>query len=355
MLKISPTRIKLNQESLNWLKKKEIEVPENAYAVEHVFIPKFTEYTEMFTFKDKQNLRLTQQKNHINKKTKEKEIQIREYDYTKRFDGYGKISEIRQKKISSSGEEKDTTWRFYHAKDNSPARFSRKNEHTEVNNYLQADGVYTDKNGLKIRPISTAEYYDKKQNFDDKHFVSSPWTLKQSITTKDKCGTDSVQECTVVGIYGDKGLSLNHLNPNNIANADFRYIEWELLEQLEQQGKNAKAFVIGACEEDYFSNRQFEKIIDLLATENVPFSSYKTGDKVLYGPFKNSTIVRMHDAKNYRYGGASRFEWQSGQHIIYENGEIQLANPVIDAELKKGNTNPKDLVKKSFSNIKTFA
>ena len=353
MLKISPTRIRLNQDSLKWLKQKKVEVPENAYAVEHILIPKFKEYTEMFTFKDRQDLRLTQQKNHVNKITKEKEIQLREYDYIKRFDDYKKIEEIRQKTISPSGEEKKEIWRFYHPKDNSTVRFSRNDGQKEVNNYIHSDGVYTDKNGLKIRPISTAEYYNKRQDLDDKHFVNAPWTLKESITTKDKCGTDSVQECTVVGIYGDKGLSLNHLNPNNKANEDFRYIEWELLEQLEQQGKNAKAFVIGSCEEDYYSNRQFENIIDLFATEKVPFSSYKTGDKVLYGPFKRDTRIGSADAKKFRYGGATPIEWQSGQHIIYENGEIQLANPVIDAELKKGNTNPKELVKKSFTKINT--
>ena len=352
MFKISPIKIKLDQESIQWLRKKQVKIPDNADTLEHVLVPKFTEYTEIYTFKDRNNLRLTQQKNHINKKTGEKEIQIREYDYTKRFDGYGKIERIQQKTISPTGKENNETWQFYHAKDGSPVRFSHQNEQKEVDNYLKSDGVYTDKNGLKIRPISTAEYYNKSHDLDDKHFIDSPWTLKESITTKDKCGTDSVQECTVVGIYGDKGLSLNHLNPNNKANEDFRYIEFELMNQLEQQGKNAKAFVIGSCEEDFLSNRQFENIIDLFATEKVPFSSYKTGDKILYGPFKISTRVKSNDAKKFKYGKATPFEWQSGQHLIYENGEIQLANPVIDSELKKGNTDPKDLIKKSFSKIK---
>ena len=239
----------------------------------------------------------------------------------------------------------DTGWTF---------NSSHQDEQKEVNNYLKSDGVYTDRNGLKIRPISTAEYYNKSQQLDDKHYIDSPWTLKESITTKDKCGTDSVQECTVVGIYGENGLSLNHLNPNNKANEDFRYIEYALLTQLDQHGKNAKAFILGSCEEDYYSNRQFENIIDLFATEKIPFSSYKTGDKVLYGPFKSSTKIKSDDVKKYKYGGATAFEWQTGQHMIYENGEIQLANPVIDAELKKGNTDPKDLVRKSFSKIRIY-
>ena len=122
------------------------------------------------------------------------------------------------------------------------------------------------------------------------------------------------------------------------------------MEQLEQQGKNAKAFVIGACEEDFNSNKQFENIIDLFATEHVPFSKYKTGDNILYGPFRFYTIEKS-SQKQQKLGTASPFEWQSGQHIIYENGEIQLANSIIDTELKKGNTDPKKLVKMSFSQV----
>ncbi|MCR5265496.1 MAG: hypothetical protein K6E29_02750 [Cyanobacteria bacterium RUI128] len=352
MVTISKTVMRLDKNTLTWLKRKKVEVPENADTVEHILVPKFTEYTEMFTFKDGEHLRLTQQKNHVNKKTKETEVQIREYDYINRNYRECKLAEVRQTTISPSGEENKQVWRFYHPKDESQVRFSHKGNGVSRNNYIEADGVYTDKNGLKIRPISTAEYYDKRQDLDEKHFVDAPWTLKQSITTKERCGTDSVQECTVVGIYGDKGVSLNHLNPNHKANEDFRYIEWDLLDQLEQQGKNAKAFVIGSCEEDWRSDRQFEKIIDLFATEHVPFSKYKTGDRVLYGPFKRSAAKGMEGAKKFKYGTATRFEWQPGQHLIYDNGEIQLANSVIDAELKKGNTNPKDLVRKSFSVVR---
>lgn len=352
MVSIAQNTLRLNKETLTWLKRKKVEVPENADFVEHILVPKFNEYTEMFTFIDSENLRLTQLKNHVNKKTKEKSVQIREYDYTNRNYRESKLAEVRQTTISPSGEENKQVWRFYHPKDYSTVRFSHTGNGVSRNNYLEADGVYTDKNGLKIRPISTAEYFDKKRSLDEQHYVGPPWTLKQSITTKDRCGTDAVQECTVVGIYGDKGVSLNHFNPNHKANEDFRYIEWELMEQLEQQGRNAKAFVIGSCEEDWRSNRQFENVIDLFATEHVPFSQYKTGDKVLYGPFKRSAAMGADDAKKFKHGTATYFEWQSGQHMIYDNGEIQLANSVIDAELKKGNTNPKDLVKKSFSVMK---
>ena len=192
-------RIRINTTTINWLKRKGIEIPEEARTVDHIHIPKLNEYTELFTFKDNENLRISQLKKHVNKKTKEKTVQIREYDYIRRTFNKSKISEIKQKTISPNGKENNEIWRFYYAKDYTPVRFSHKDKGINginKDNYLRADGVYTDKNGLKIRPISTAEYCDKIRDLDEEHFVSAPWTLKQSITTKDRCGTDSVQECT---------------------------------------------------------------------------------------------------------------------------------------------------------------
>ncbi len=350
MISIAQCRYKINPESVSWLKQKGVEIPENAVSLDYVLVPKCMDYTESFTFKDKLNLRLKQQKNKVNKETNEKDIQIREYDYTKRFTGKEKITEIRQKNINPQGAETIETWRFYHPKDSSTVRFSHKSGDLNKNNYLEADGFITDNNGLKIRPISTAEYVDKRRDISDNNFIDSPWTLKQAITTNEKCATDSIQECTVVGIYGDKGISLNHLNPHHPANSKFNVIENKLTEELEQQGKNAKAFVIGASNEDYVSSRQFNNIIDFLATRGVKYSRFKTGDKVL-GEFNNATERHIFNSRKFKNGTASPYEWQPGHHIIYDSGEVQIANPVIDAELKKGKTDPEYLIKKSFDRI----
>lgn len=369
MVSIAKTRIMINAESRAWLKHKGVDVPDKALSVEHILVPELSKYTEQFTFKDGFNLRLQQQVNRVDKTNNKKTVQIREYDYIKRFYGKEKISEIRQKTIDNNGVEDFDTWRFYYPKDNSPVRFSHKEKYrvkniksfgeddayttksSEVNNYLRSDGYITDRNGLKIRPISLAEYVDKRKDIDDKHFIDCPWTLRQSITTKDKCATDSIQECTVVGIYGDKGISLNHLNPNNPVNKNFYKLEDALLTQLEQQGKNAKAFVIGSCESDHDSNKQFAWITDILTVNKISYSKFKTGDKVLYGQFQDNTSIKSSHSKKYKYGTATPFEWQSGQHIIYNNGELQIANTVIDSELKKGHTDPENLIKKSFSKI----
>ncbi len=351
MVSIRNTTCKIVDRSISLLKIREVSVPEGAVSFDYVFVPESTKYTELFTFKDANNLRLVQQKNKVDRFTKEKEVQKRVYEYTKRDSSKSKITDINQTTISPNGEEKHETWRFYYPKDKSTARFSRKSEEKNVDNYLHSDGVIVDKNGLKIRPISTAEYVDKRKDIDDNHFVDSPWTMKQTITTKERCATDSVQECTVVGIYGDKGLTLNHLNPHRPENRNFNKIEKALLDQLEQQGKNAKAFVLGSCESDFESDKQYLNIIDLLATRGVKYSRFKTGDSVLYGPMHFDTKITSENSKKYKFGTASPYEWELGQHIIYDNGELQIANVVIDSELKKGNTDPESLIKKSFYRI----
>lgn len=351
MVSIRNTTCKIVDRSISLLKIRGVSVPEGAVGFDYVFVPESTKYTELFTFKDANNLRLVQQKNKVDRFTKEKEVQKRVYEYTKRDSSKSKITDINQTTISPNGEEKHETWRFYYPKDKSTVRFSRKSEEKNVDNYLHSDGVIVDKNGLKIRPISTAEYVDKRKDIDDNHFVDSPWTMKQTITTKERCATDSVQECTVVGIYGDKGLTLNHLNPHRPENRNFDKIEKALLDQLEQQGKNAKAFVLGSCESDFESDKQYLNIIDLLATRGVKYSRFKTGDSVLYGPMHFDTKITSENSKKYKFGTASPYEWELGQHIIYDNGELQIANVVIDSELKKGNTDPESLIKKSFYRI----
>lgn len=351
MVSIRNTTCKIVDRSRSLLKIREVSVPEGAVSFDYVSVPESTKYTEIFTFKDANNLRLVQQKNKVDRLTKEKEVQKRVYEYTKRDNSKSKITDINQTTISPNGEEKHETWRFYYPKDKSTVRFSRKSEEKNVDNYLHSDGVIVDKNGLNIRPISTAEYVDKRKDIDDNHFVDSPWTMKQTITTKERCATDSVQECTVVGIYGDKGLTLNHLNPHRPENRNFNKIEKALLDQLEQQGKNAKAFVLGSCESDFESDKQYLNIIDLLATRGVKYSRFKTGDSVLYGPMHFDTKITSENSKKYKFGTASPYEWELGQHIIYDNGELQIANVVIDSELKKGNTDPESLIKKSFYRI----
>lgn len=345
-------RIKITEKVAGKLKAKGVTVPENASHYDYIMVRKPEVNVDLYTFKDKNDFRLEQLKVKTNNETKKEEVQLRTYTYDKGWSGKGKISGVNQILTDSqTGKSKETDWIFYRSKDGGTVRFSRKSGEEQVDNYLRADGYITDKNGLKIRPISLAEFVDKKREVG-KNFIDAPWTLKESITTKDKCATDAIQECTVVGIYGDKGLSLNHLNPSNEKNENFIEIEKAILDQIELQGKNAKAFVIGSCESDYNSNMQYLNIIDLLAVKGVPHSRLKTGDKVLYGPMKENSRWKMKHSEMYKNGGASPYEWQAGHHIIYDNGELKITNSVIDEELKKGNTDPEQLIKKSFSVVK---
>lgn len=282
--------------------------------------------------------------------TNKKETQARFYHYLGEKGANRKLKEINQYKFNSDNECVGATdWRFYHPK-RGEIRFSMKSGNERKNNFLQADGVRVDSNGFAFRPISIAEYLDIKRDMGRKHFVSDPWTLNESITSE-YGATDSIQECAVVGIVGDKGISLNHLNPNNIKNKNTRRIENCLAEQLEQQGKNAKAFLIGACDDDRASKLQFDMLDDFFAVRKIPHTKYKTGDKVLYTDFDLLSKIKTNDAKRIKYGDVTPFYYSSGQHVVYRDGEVKLTNLVIDSELEQGNINPDDLIRKSFQRI----
>ena len=84
MVSIRNTTCKIVDRSISLLKIREVSVPEGAVSFDYVFVPESTKYTELFTFKDANNLRLVQQKNKVDRFTKEKEVQKRVYEYTKR-------------------------------------------------------------------------------------------------------------------------------------------------------------------------------------------------------------------------------------------------------------------------------
>ena len=218
MIKIKPKTV-LNEVQINALRARGIEVPHGAksYHFVHVNNPKDT--VQLYTFKDEGNHYLSQIKEKISAATQEIETQVRNYEYESGPKGIGKLSAVHQRVYNSEGiEQARTDWRFYHPNEKRVVRFARKGTGGDKNNYLQADGYITDSNGLRIRPISTAEYVNEMKDLEKSQIVNYPWTPKESITTTKKCATDSVQECTVVGIYGEKGLSLNHFNPNNPEN-----------------------------------------------------------------------------------------------------------------------------------------
>ncbi len=280
-------------------------------------------------------------------KTNQKETQARFYHYLGEKGVARKLKEINQYKFSADNKcIGSANWRFYHPKSGN-IRFSMDEGGVRRNNFLQADQAITDANGITVRPISIAEYLDIKRRMGYKHFVDEPWTAKESITSE-YGATDCIQECTAVGVVGEKGLSLNHFNPNNPINRLQSNIEPALTKQLAQQGEKAKVFLIGSCERDYASNAQFTLLDDFFAVRKIPHSKYKTGDKILYWDFEPLTKIKSSESKKIKYGEVTPFYYQSGHHLAYENGVIKLTNVVIDRELEKGNIDAQKLLDKSF-------
>ena len=108
MVCISQKGLKVSQALIEQLKVKGIDVPEKAYRYDHVYMPKFKDLTEIYTFKDGHDLRMRQYKRKVDKKTFEVETQIRDYEYTKRFYGKGKLTGVDQKTITPDGKESKT-------------------------------------------------------------------------------------------------------------------------------------------------------------------------------------------------------------------------------------------------------
>lgn len=346
MFRVNPT-IKLTKPKIEQLKELGFNTPKKAVSYDYDFFMEDGKGIEICTFFNGDDLPIKRLKVASSIAEDKKEVQARFYHYLGEKGEKRKLKEINQYHFNSNNEcTGATNWRFYHTK-KGEIRFSMESGETKKNNFLQSDGAITDKNGFKIRPISIAEYLDIKHKMGRKHFVDEPWTPKESITSKYGV-TDSVQECTLVGIVGEKGISLNHFNPNNAANQKTDILENTLTKQLVQQGKNAKAILIGSCEQDRASNAQFELLDDYFAVRNIPHSKYKTGDNVLYSDFGPVTKIKLNDSKKIKYGEVTPFYYQSGQHFAYENGEIKLTNVVIDDELSKGNTDSKTLIHKSF-------
>ncbi len=340
--------LSLAGETIADLKQAKINIPKNAQSVDVVQTANGTKYTSIYTFRNCDNYLMKRLKIDKDIQSGEEKLQARFYEY---IDGVGenrKLSKVTKLNFGSDNKCKDAEfWDFYHPYYSDTVLFSRRSNSGVANNFPKTSDYIEDINGIKLRPISTAEYLETKQRMGRKHFVSAPWTIDESITS-DVAVTDRIKECTVIGIIGEKGISLNHLNPNNKKNYDLAPIIETLKEQISKQGKDVKAFLLGSVEADERSNKQFWELKNALEQARIPISTYKTGDMVI----KNIRAFLppiMEFGKMVRNGRATPFSFVSGQHIICDGNEIKIANMVIDKELASGNRNAFDMLRKSFS------
>ena len=339
--------IRLTENNIRALHSKGIRIPNRAVNYDYMHGTKKGETFDICIFKGEDKLPVKRLKTTVDDKTQEKKVQARFYHYLGSSDIKGKLSEINQYEFNSKNEcINAVNWRFYHPK-KGKVRYSMNINGEKKHNFIQANGTYTDKQGFTVRPISIAEYLDIKRDIGRKKYIDEPWTCRESITS-DEAVTDAIQECTAVGIVGRKGISLNHLNPNNPRNRVTRFVNKTLSSQIEEQGEDAKAFLIGSCE-DYESRIQFKELDDFFTTRNIKHSKYKTGSPVLYLSLDELSMVSYKDRNKLKLGEVTPFYYQSGQHIAYKDNEIKLSNLIIDKEMDSGNLNPSELIKKSFT------
>lgn len=353
MYSVTRHNIKVTKESKIILNKIGIRTPHNAKMCEYLGVQGDKTDVAMYTFKDSDSKLIKRLKCSTDVQTNEKTVEARFYKYLGVWKKKRKLAEVSSYTFNASNEcTGSKTWHFYHPEEKGSVYFSRSTQQGRTDNFIKTNDSFVDSNGLRFKPISTAEFLERKRTLGRKKFVDAPWTIEQSITGNNVV-TDSVQECTVFGVVGKKGVSLDHFNPNNPKNYDINKLENFMKDQIKEQGADAKAFVIGSCERDVRSNEQFNAIIDFLAVNKVPFSYYKTGDKILYTDFYRAKASTGTIAGKQLKEGTVTPEYNNvGQNIIYNgNNEILINNLIIDKELRRGNFDAKSLIRKSFSKI----
>lgn len=343
--------IRLLDETANLLTKSGIRAPKKAMSYDIVKLNNGLSDIDIYSFRDSSDKVIKRLKVNTNPSTGTREVQVRYYEYLGQKGNTRKLNKVSQHNFNSNNEcVGGKNWDFYYPSENAPVLFSRNTPTERVNNFIKTNDYIIDGNGFKIKPISIGEYLDTKKALGRRNIVDDPWTTKQSITRDNAIATDSIKECTVVGIAGDKGLSLNHFNPNNSDNYDIDQIIKTLKGQISQQGKKSKAFIMGSGENDAKSNQQFHALKNFLEQERIPFSSYKTGDKV-FDDIRAKCPNSLDLMQIYKKGLSSPFYFAPGQHIICDGNEIKITNAIIDSELRQGNTCARDLINKSFSQL----
>ena len=340
---------------INQLNKRNIHIPQKAVKGTNFCIESDEKAVEVYSFYNKKNELIKRVKQVEDFYTREKTYQVRYYSYAP-LNGKKRLTEVNQ---YTFGSDKKCTggehWHFYYPKFEKKVRYAKSGSDGKKDNFIKTNNFVVSNNHIEIKPISIAEYLERKRELGPKKFIGYPWTPKESITSDSAC-TDSIEECTAVGIIGKRGISLNHFSPANEENKEFCTIEKKLSDELDEQGKDPKVFMIGSCEADEGSNDQFNAIDEFFTKRNIPHSKYKTGNKVLYG-----TMQSLTNLNNYNIMAAlgfhshnkfhSKFYNTRGQHIIYQDGKLLITNPIIDRELINGNTSAQNLINKSFGYI----
>ena len=348
--------IKLNTEGMSRLGSNGIFAPKGAKSCSALTTVTDKSIVDTYSFKNSKKQLTKRIKEVIDRKTGQKTTQVRFYDY---IDGMwkSKISGVKELLYNSDRECISVTdWQFYHPKYGKQIKYSKTSPDGEKDNFVKAADYIVDSNGIKIRPVSIPEYLSERRKIGPHKIVDYPWTTRQSITS-DSAATDSVEQCTAVGIIGERGISLNHFNPVDLSNRNFAKIKNKLFEQIEKQGKDAKAFMIGSVESDRLSDLQFRRIDHVLSTCQVPHSKFKTGDTILRNRLCGHTYLEDYSPIVKWLGGLSSngcytsFYDFPGQHILYRDGELLITNEIIDRALTNGNHDAEKLIKKSFGEI----
>ncbi len=345
----------LKSGSLGQIGRFTVTVPKGATSYDVISLVKNGNKINQYIFKDSSGKLLKSLKFTTDNKTMQTSAQARFYEY---LDNpfIQKIKGVKEYKFNPNNEcVGDTVWDFYHA-NRGTVRFSKNcSSGCYTDNFLRSDGTVK-LGSFEIEPISMAEYSKLKQRLGKKSFVGEPWTPKESITSTHSIATGEIQECSVIGIQGKNGISLNHFNPNNEVNYDRVKLLTKIKEQLNIHGEESQAFVLGSVKSDHLSDSQFKELLEFLEQKGISTIGLKTGDDVIRNIAKEyqKLTMKIKDSRGLtkNIGIIDKRYDLGGQNLIFTpDGKIKLANLVIDSELESGNRCAQDLIQKSFAII----
>lgn len=170
----------------------------------------------------------------------------------------------------------------------------------------------------RLKPVKISEFGLIKSKIGSKNSVDFPWTVNQTVKSKDVY-TTNVIDCSSCLITDGQEAVLMHLTPDTEQNHAFSLVLEKLRNLLDLKDPNLQAVLLGSKNHKK-SLDIYNKFKDLLKQLNIPFSELKNG--------KTPTSIAYQTSSD----------------------EVYITNNTIDKLLKK-NVNSSDALQASFENL----
>lgn len=135
-----------------------------------------------------------------------------------------------------------------------------------------------------IKLLAPDEYKIESAKILQKYFVSSPWTVKDSVFA-DSAKTGCVIDCTVFGLTDGQNVLMMHICPTRSENNNFSKIINFIKSKIDLTNDNLQGFILGSKQKEFYddirSSELFENFMKFLNQYKIPFSYFKGGNHTI--------------------------------------------------------------------------